>query len=117
MLAGDLVAKGPDSQGVVQLAREWGARAVLGNHDAHVLRVRAIQAGRSEPDGREVKPEHQHVVDTLTSADWAYLEALPSYLRLGPERGGDPDTAVLHGGAVPGVPLEEQDGAHCVRTA
>ena len=29
VLAGDLVAKGPDSRGVVQLAREIGALAVL----------------------------------------------------------------------------------------
>lgn len=37
VFVGDLVAKGPDSQGVVQLARERTALAVLGNHDAHVL--------------------------------------------------------------------------------
>ena len=41
VLVGDLVAKGPDSAGVVQRARELGALAVLGNHDAHLLDVRA----------------------------------------------------------------------------
>ena len=37
VLAGDLVAKGPDSQAVVQFAREHGLLAVLGNHDAFAL--------------------------------------------------------------------------------
>src|SRR4051812_578872 len=37
ILVGDLVAKGPDSQGVLQFARQRGIRAVLGNHDAKVL--------------------------------------------------------------------------------
>jgi len=36
-LAGDLVGKGPDSHGVVQLVREMGALAVLGNHDPTAL--------------------------------------------------------------------------------
>jgi hypothetical protein len=112
VLAGDLVAKGPDSAGVVACAREWGALAVLGNHDAHVLRVRDVQRGAAAGDGREVKPEHQHVVDTLAAADWAYLEALPLLLRLGPERAGDPDTVVLHAGAVPGTPLDRQSREH-----
>ena len=40
VLVGDLVAKGPDSQAVVQLCRERGFEAVLGNHDAFLLRIR-----------------------------------------------------------------------------
>ena len=38
---GDLVSKGPDSAGVVQLAREIGALGVRGNHDFEVLRLHA----------------------------------------------------------------------------
>jgi hypothetical protein len=108
VLAGDLVAKGPDSRGVVARAREWGALAVLGNHDAHVLHLRDVREGRARSEGREPKAEHQLVVDTLTPADWAYLEALPLFVRLGPEHAGDPDTVVLHAGAVPGVPIAQQ---------
>src|SRR5687768_3399502 len=96
VLAGDLCAKGPDSQGVVQLARENRFLAVLGNHDAHVLRLRDIQSGRGQgtgerPDERKPKPEHQRVVDTLQAEDWLYLEALPLMLRLGPEAEGGAD--------------------------
>ena len=108
VLAGDLVAKGPDSAGVIARAREWGARAVLGNHDAHVLRVRS-NARQGLADRKPVKAEHQLVVDQLQPADWAYLEAMPVCLRLGPEKPGDADTAVVHAGAVPGKPLQEQD--------
>jgi len=110
VLAGDLVAKGPDSQGVVQLAREGGggAAAVLGNHDAHVIRIRDAQRGLAPPPSK-VRPAHEKVAAQLTDADWKYLEALPLYLRLGPEQPGEADTVVLHGGAVPGIPIEKQN--------
>ncbi len=102
VLVGDLVAKGPDSAGVVRLARERGMLAVRGNHDAHVLRARAN--GGLRPDGRKLKPEHQHVLDTLLPEDWGYLEALPLYLRF-PEL----NVLAVHAGLVPGVALAQQD--------
>jgi hypothetical protein len=112
VLVGDLVAKGPDSQGVIAFARETGALAVMGNHDAHVLRLRAVEQGREAGDGRKPRPEHKQVLDSLTAPDWAYLEALPLWLRLGPERAGEPDTVVVHAGVVPGVPIERQEREH-----
>lgn len=95
ILAGDLVAKGPDSQGVVQLARERGALAVLGNHDAQVL---------AALDGQPIKKHHAQVAKSLKKSDWAYLQALPLFLDL-PEL----NTTVVHAGLVPGVPLDQQD--------
>ncbi len=94
ILAGDLVAKGPDSQAVVQLARERGALAVLGNHDAHVLGYRA---------GKPLKNHHLEVAKSLKKADWDYLEKLPLWLDL-PEL----NTLVVHAGLVPGIALEHQ---------
>jgi hypothetical protein len=111
-LVGDLCAKGPDTQGVLALCRERGFLAVLGNHDAHVLRIRDEQQGKrggEDGDGHKAKPEHQQVVDTLTPLDWRWLEALPLVLALGPEQPGDADTVVVHAGVVPGVPLSRQD--------
>ncbi len=90
---GDLVAKGPDSHGVLKLMRQWDGVAVKGNHDAHVLRYRR---------GEEMKKEHRAVAKTLSEPDWKFLEALPLFLRL-------PGIVVLHGGALPGVPLEQQE--------
>jgi predicted phosphodiesterase len=99
VLVGDLVAKGPDSAGVVRRARERGMLAVRGNHDEHVLRWRAGKM----PEGKKLKREHKQVLDTLEDEDWAYLESLPMHLHV-PEL----NVRVVHGGLVPGVPLEEQ---------
>ena len=100
VMVGDLVAKGPDSQGVVQWARESGARAVLGNHDAHVLRARG-----GDPDS--TRP-HVKVAAALGDAEVAWLDKRPLWLRL--------DTAsphvVVHGGLVPGVAVERQTRDH-----
>jgi len=103
VLAGDLVAKGPDSRGVVQLVRETGALAVLGNHDAYSLDV-----WHRRQQGESRRPR-RWLLDTLDESDWAFLESLPLFLRLGPEREGEPEVAVVHAGAVPGVPLEQQE--------
>lgn len=99
VLVGDLVAKGPDSAGVVRRARELGALAVRGNHDEHVLRW---HEGRMPP-GKELKPAHRQVLETLSPEDWDYLAALPLYRRF-PEL----NVVAVHGGVVPGVPLEAQ---------
>jgi len=99
VLVGDLVAKGPDSAGVVRRAREQGFLAVRGNHDAHVLRWHAGLA----PEGKKLGKEHRQVLDTLAPEDWTYLEAQPLYRRF-PEL----NALAVHGGLVPGVPLEAQ---------
>jgi hypothetical protein len=107
VLVGDLVAKGPDSVGVVQWARESGVDAVLGNHDAHVLRARHGEI--------VAKPKHQKIAEDLARADVAWLDARPLFLRIGDVAVG-PGTArpyaVVHGGAVPGRALEEQERDH-----
>ena len=58
VFVGDLVAKGPDSAGVIAWARERGAAAVLGNHDEHVLRARAGDPAAKRP--------HLEVANTLS---------------------------------------------------
>lgn len=98
VLVGDIVAKGPDSKGVVTLARKLGALAVRGNHDEQVLR---IHRGRA----RTVKPHHKVVVDSLDNDDWRWLSRLPLWMRLGKNH------LVVHGGIVPGIPLRAQDPA------
>ena len=107
VLVGDLVAKGPDSQAVVQRCREAGWAAVLGNHDGKVLDCRFPRPDRSVP-----KAHHQRVAATLIEDDWAWLDALPLHLDL------DEHTSVVHGGALPGVPLHEQerDTLLCLRS-
>lgn len=94
ILAGDLVGRGPDSHGVVKRARKLGAEAVLGNHDAWVLKAL---------HGEKVGDHHREVAASLSAKDRAYLEALPLWVGV-PKHG----VLVVHGGLVPGVKLEEQ---------
>jgi hypothetical protein len=99
---GDLVAKGPDSLGVIRLFIELGGLAVRGNHDEHCLRWwRAKTADEPLPP---LKPAHQTVVDALGDAEWQWLSALPLWLEL-----RDPDALVVHAGLLPNVPLQEQE--------
>jgi Calcineurin-like phosphoesterase len=101
ILVGDLVAKGPDSQGVVQLARERNIAAVLGNHDAKVLTFSPGSEAAGLPAGKA--KHHAQVAYTMGPADWAYLQALPLTRAL-----PDLDTVVVHAGLVAGVPLDQQ---------
>lgn len=94
IFAGDLVARGPDSHRVVKLARKLGAQAVLGNHDAHVLKHHR---------GEQVGPHHVEVAAALTKKDFEYLAALPLWLDV-PRHG----VRVVHAGLVPKVPIEDQ---------
>lgn len=99
---GDLVAKGPDSLGVIRLFTELGGLAVRGNHDEHCLSWwRAKTAGEPLP---ALKPAHRGVVDALGEAEWRWLSALPLWIEL-----RDPEALVVHAGLLPDVPLEEQE--------
>jgi hypothetical protein len=116
VLVGDLVAKGPDSAGVVQWARESGALAVLGNHDAHVLRMRPGPPGADEAR-RQAKAHHTAVADSLSTDDWAWMEELPTWLALDAEARPLPAERgahwlVVHAGLVPGVALRDQKREH-----
>ena len=109
VLVGDLAAKGPDSRGVIAWARETKVDAVLGNHDAAVLRVRDPEADPAP------KPLHVAVAKTLSDADFAWLEARPLWLSLDAHDDDDDDASrvashvVVHGGLVPGIPIPEQE--------
>jgi diadenosine tetraphosphatase ApaH/serine/threonine PP2A family protein phosphatase len=101
ILAGDLVAKGPDSPGVLKLARELSAEGVRGNHDHAVLRWRDMVLAHTMP---ERVTHHFAVAQKLSEEDWAVLLGLPLYLRV-PEHAA----LVVHGGLVPGRALEDQE--------
>ncbi len=94
---GDLVARGPDSAGVVALCRQLGATVVRGNHEDKLLRW---HLGRGcEPLGAL----HHQVARELCDDDWAFLEATPLSLAL-PEH----NAWVVHAGVLPGLTLEQQ---------
>lgn len=101
VFVGDLVAKGPDSRGVLELYRKLGARSVRGNHDQAVLRWQDPAAREAAHDPA---PAHCRLARELSAEDWAVLQALPLWLRL-PEYG----VLVVHGGVVPGLALEAHE--------
>lgn len=102
VFVGDLVARGPDSLGVLALARAKGAVLVRGNHEERVLRERAATARGAEA---AAKP-HRALAEALRPADWVLLETSPLTLAL-PEHG----LTVLHGGVDPTRALDDQDAS------
>jgi predicted phosphodiesterase len=101
VFVGDLVAKGPDSRGVLAMVRKLRAQSVRGNHDQAVLRWQDPAMRAAAPDRG---PHHLRLARELSEEDWAVLQGLPLWLRL-PEL----NVLIVHGGVVPGVPLEEHD--------
>lgn len=98
LFLGDLVNKGPHSGAVVKLARQAGARCVLGNHERRLLRF------RETGDRAMLKSRDARTLRQLTRADWDYLDAMPLRIEL-PEF----NTVAVHGGFVPGQHWRLQD--------
>lgn len=98
IFTGDLVDRGPQPRACVELAMQH--ECVLGNHEEKHLQQR-----HSKPD--RLSPSHLFTRDQLEPRHYAYFERLPLFLRL-PEYGA----AVVHAGAFPGVPLEQQSPHH-----
>lgn len=95
VMVGNLVVRGPDPAGTLDLLLAIGARAVRGNHEDRLLRCRAGAAVAGDAQ--------REAMGALGARHWAYLEALPLWLDL-PEHG----VRVVHAGVVPGVPMERQ---------
>ena len=101
LFVGDLVAKGPNSRGVLALYRRLGGESVRGNHDQAVLRWQDPAARAAAP---ERAPAHCRLARELSDEDWGVLRALPLWLAVPEHR-----VLIVHGGLVPGVALEAQD--------
>jgi diadenosine tetraphosphatase ApaH/serine/threonine PP2A family protein phosphatase len=105
VFVGDLVARGPDSLGVLDIARRTGALIVRGNHEDKLLAVRGKLGGAVPIAAASgLQPSHRELIRTLRPVDWTLLETSPVWLDL-----KEHDLRVVHGGVVPGIPFEEQD--------
>jgi diadenosine tetraphosphatase ApaH/serine/threonine PP2A family protein phosphatase len=98
IFAGDLVDRGPKPRECVELAMQH--ECVLGNHEEKHLQQRRSPA-------EKLSPAHLFTREQLGDEHYAYFEKLPLFLRL-PEF----NSAVVHAGAFPGVPLEQQKANH-----
>jgi hypothetical protein len=102
LFVGDLIARGPDSLGVLELYRQVNGRSVLGNHESALLAAhRARRLGTKRP---RLSSLHYALLHRLGDADWALLEQLPLSLSI-PEHG----LSVVHAGVLPGQGLDTLD--------
>src|SRR2546428_12891335 len=69
VFVGDLVARGPNSLGVLDIARRSGATIVRGNHEQKLLDWRDHDAtlGRM----------HEELAQSMRDVDWTLLETSP----------------------------------------
>jgi hypothetical protein len=94
VMVGDLVARGPDSRGVLEIARRAGARSVRGNHEEKLLGWRRR--------GGSLGAVHERLAAELSEQDWRTLEEMPLWIDL-PEHG----VRVVHAGLAPGLRVDE----------
>ncbi|KAJ6001996.1 hypothetical protein N7522_007223 [Penicillium canescens] len=117
ILTGDLINKGPDSTGVVDLARGYSASCVRGNHEDRILLVRQelvkTNALATPEDDEESylssrETRERALARSLSDEQAKWLSSCPVILDVGPVPGIG-QVVVVHAGLVPGVELEKQD--------
>ncbi len=106
VFVGDLVARGPDSLGVLALARRLGAIVVRGNHEERVLR--ALGKGDTSFIGGDAKASdalkpHAELARALSPEDAAFMLAMPLSYTM-----ADHDLTVVHAGIDPSLALDAQ---------
>ena len=106
VFVGDLVARGPDSLGVLDVARRTGAVVVRGNHEQKLLDWRNARtawlrgaAAAKPPIGKM----HRDIARSLRPVDWKLLETAPFFFDM-PEHGA----CVVHAGLMPGLGIDAQ---------
>jgi hypothetical protein len=110
---GDLVARGPDSLGVLDVIRRTGAIVVRGNHEQKLVSWKESKEARLRGESaREVKlgPIHEGLARSLRPVDWSLLETSLLWLDL-PEHG----IRIVHAGVLPGVPIDRIKPATLMR--
>lgn len=98
IFAGDLIDRGPKPRECVELAMKH--ECLVGNHEEKHLQMRRRAAEKLNPD-------HLRTRASLDDVHYSYFSSLPRFIRL-PEF----EAAVVHAGAYPGIPLENQTDAH-----
>ena len=130
VMTGDMIAKGPDSAGVIKLARKYGASCVRGNWEDKLLlsiaeaQDRHVLVMPTAADSDESKLEFlgaatasqgnaklRKLAKQFSKKDIDYLRQCPVILRVGtvPTLG---TLVTVHAGLVPDIPLEHQDPFH-----
>jgi diadenosine tetraphosphatase ApaH/serine/threonine PP2A family protein phosphatase len=97
ILLGDLINRGPDTNKVIDLAREAGATSLLGNHELRLLKYRRTG------DRKLLKDGDLETYEKLRTEDWDFINAMPLTLE-------EPalNTVFVHGGFLPHEPWAKQ---------
>jgi predicted phosphodiesterase len=98
--AGDLINRGPDSPGVLDLVRTHKIHTVLGNHEQRLLT--AFLSGNPGT----LKPKDRPTFDALQPGDWQQIADWPHVLHIPSLK-----AIVVHGGLDPRLPWQEQDAS------
>lgn len=121
VFTGDLINRGPDSTGVVDLARNYSASCVRGNNEDHVLLLRHAMAepntlddvSSENPEDDKTNPLSKtsiarRLARQLNDEQAQWLDACPVILKVG-QITGMGEVVVVHGGLIPGLEIEQQD--------
>jgi serine/threonine protein phosphatase 1 len=99
ILVGDLINRGPDSCKVIDLARQYRAISLLGNHELRLLNYRKNRVAADDID----RDTDADTYRKLRAEDWAYLESM----RL-TYQDEELSTVFVHGGFLPNEPWQRQ---------
>jgi hypothetical protein len=119
IFVGDLINKGPDSTGVIDLARQYSASSVRGNHEDRILlyrrdmiKTKTLASSDDALDSSYSSKElsERALARSLTDEQVKWLENCPVILDVGqiPNMG---QVVVVHAGLVPDIELDKQDPA------
>lgn len=97
VLLGDLINRGPDSAGVLDLARKHATVSLLGNHELRLLNYRRTD------DPSHLKRSDYDTLKQLRGRDWDYLDAMPLT-----HHDEELDVVFVHGGFLPDRPWQKQ---------
>lgn len=97
ILLGDLINRGPDSNRVIDLAREHATLALLGNHELRFLNCKRTG------DEKHLRGGDFETFSKLRPSDWDYLESM-ALTHHEPEL----NTVFVHGGFLPDQPWQKQ---------
>ena len=125
VLVGDFIYKGPDSLGVIELAKSLGASCIRGNHeDRTILAFASMHSSVLPLPGPDEDParteddlgeesfshgdyNHRALATELGFENIKWLQECPVILHVG--RIAGQDYVAVHAGLAPGVGLEKQD--------
>ncbi|KAE8386343.1 Metallo-dependent phosphatase-like protein [Aspergillus alliaceus] len=117
IFTGDMINKGPDSLGVVELARQYSASCVRGNHEDRVLSLRHNMIAANTMGDEFLDDANLHrgqytrerkLAREMSDEQAEWLDTCPVVLNVGQIKGMG-QVVVVHAGLVPGVELDKQD--------